>query len=88
MVVGLGSWAAARLRRSHLGTTSASAPDDCDFMEYNTDESKIRQLLQEQGASAKRIAHKQNRTIVFDPAYFHEADACSFRSAMKIDASI
>jgi hypothetical protein len=54
------------------------APADWDFERYNVDEAAQRGFLAESGARSIRVAHRQNRAVVFNSDLFHETDRLSF----------
>lgn len=52
------------------------APDDWGFSAYNEDTASIDAFID--GAERVTIPYRENRMVVFDPAYFHASDAVDF----------
>jgi len=55
------------------------APLDWDFEHYNRDTPAVRRFLEDSGAKAVTVAHKQNRAVLFNSDLFHETGALTFR---------
>ena len=57
------------------------APRDWDFKVYNSTafQPKIREFLNESGASPVKVPYRANRALVFNSDLFHESDTCVFR---------
>ena len=57
------------------------APRDWDFKVYNSTafQPKIRQFLNQSGASPVKVPYRENRALVFNSDLFHESDTCVFR---------
>lgn len=55
------------------------APLDWDFARYNRDTPAVRRFLDESGAQAVTVPHRQNRAVLFNSDLFHETGALSFR---------
>lgn len=57
------------------------APRDWDFKVYNSTafQPKIREFLNQSGASPVKVPYRENRALVFNSDLFHESDTCTFR---------
>lgn len=57
------------------------APRDWDFKVYNSTafQPKIREFLDQSGASPVKVPYRANRALVFNSDLFHESDTCAFR---------
>lgn len=55
------------------------APLDWDFAHYNRDTPAVRAFLDESGARAITVPHRQNRAVLFNSDLFHETGALSFK---------
>ncbi len=57
------------------------APRDWDFKVYNSTafQPKIREFLNQSGASPVKVPYRANRALVFNSDLFHESDTCVFR---------
>lgn len=55
------------------------APLDWDFEAYNRRQDLIEGFLQESGAGAVTVPHRQNRAIIFNSDLFHKTDDIRFR---------
>ena len=61
------------------------APDDWDFADYNNDKNrhKIKDFLDQSGASPISIPHRQNRAVIFNSNLFHETDVIEFQDSYE-----
>jgi tetratricopeptide (TPR) repeat protein len=55
------------------------APLDWDFAHYNRDTPAVRAFLDQAGAKAVTVPHRQNRAVLFNSDLFHETGALSFK---------
>ena len=57
------------------------APRDWDFKVYNSTafQPKIREFLNQSGASPVKVPYRENRALIFNSDLFHESDTCTFR---------
>jgi len=57
------------------------APRDWDFKVYNSTafQPKLREFLDQSGASPVKVPYRANRALVFNSDLFHESDTCMFR---------
>jgi Tfp pilus assembly protein PilF len=55
------------------------APDHWTFADYNKEEKKIYQFLEDNNANCINIPYKFNRAVLFNSAYFHETDEIDFK---------
>jgi tetratricopeptide (TPR) repeat protein len=56
-----------------------AAPLDWNFDRFNNDADAARRFLEDAGASARTIAHRANRAVIFDSNLFHATDRIAFR---------
>jgi tetratricopeptide (TPR) repeat protein len=56
-----------------------AAPLDWNFDRFNNDADAARRFLENAGARARTIAHRANRTVIFDSNLFHATDRIAFR---------
>ena len=62
-----------------LNVYDAPAPDHWTFADYNKEEKKIYQFLEDNNANCINIPYKFNRAVLFNSAYFHETDEIDFK---------
>ncbi len=61
------------------------APHEWDFKAYNSqqNEPKIRAFLRESDAKDVRVAHRENRALIFNSDLFHESDRIQFKQGYE-----
>lgn len=59
------------------------APLDWDFQDYNNNPRKIHAFLQQTGAAAWTVAHRQNRMVLFNSDLFHKTDQYAFKPGFE-----
>jgi Flp pilus assembly protein TadD len=59
------------------------APLDWDFATYNNDQAAIRRFLDETGARAINVPHRQNRVVIFNSDLFHATAPLTFRDGYE-----
>jgi len=59
------------------------APAEWDFAKYNANESAMRGFLEESGARAVNVPHRQNRAVIFNSDLFHETGELNFREGYE-----
>ena len=59
------------------------APMNWDFQDYNNNPQKINAFLNEAGAAAWAVPHRQNRMMLFNSNLFHKTDRYQFKPGFE-----
>ncbi len=59
------------------------APLDWDFETYNSDQAAIERYLEETGAKAIEVPHRQNRVVIFNSDLFHRSGDVAFKEGYE-----
>ena len=57
----------------------SEAPLDWNFKLFNTDQTRIRTFLADQGSGKTAVPYGENRIVMFNSNLFHETDAIDFK---------
>tara|TARA_B100000131_G_scaffold201786_1_gene193861 strand:+ start:499 stop:1098 length:600 start_codon:yes stop_codon:yes gene_type:complete len=60
-------------------------PEDWTWMEYNSDETRVREYLKEVNATPRFIPYNYNRIILFDSKYFHKTNGVSTVDGRRVN---
>lgn len=64
--------------RGGLAVYRAVPPADWPIVDYDADQSRIREFLDRHGDSAVTVSYRENRAVLFDSRLFHGSDAPDF----------